>query len=494
MATENRNRPNLVIINPDEWRGDLLGHLGNPAASTPTLDRMAAEDSISFRSAFCQSPVCVPSRCSFMTGWYPHVRGHRTQHHMLRAGEPNLLSRLRAAGYFIWWGGKNDLVPAQNGFDDYCDVKHEPTRFPPAGPLQSVAAEWRSRWPNGAGPGGYYSFYAGRLRATDRFYDRDWYHVDGAIDFLHNAPSDKPFCLFLPLAYPHPPYGVEEPWFSSIDRNALPIRTRAEDLRGPVPSAMWRLIEQQGLQGWSEEQWTELRATYYGMCARVDHQIALIIRALRETGAYGDTAVFIFADHGDYAGDYGLVEKVQNTFHDALTRVPLIIKPPRSALTTAGVSDALVELVDVLATIEHLTDLPRDYDHFGRTLLPLMSGDATEHRSGVFAEGGRLRDEIQAMELPSDQTREGLYYPRMRLQREDAIAHTKAAMYRTSDFKYVHRLYETDELYDLRSDPSESDNRIGDPDLVEILAEMRDALLDKFMATADVVPTDYDDR
>ena len=122
-------RPHILIFNPDQWRGDVLGHMGNPAAVTPNLDRLVETDAVSFRSAFCQNPVCTPSRCSFMTGWYPHVRGHRTMHHMLRAqhGEPNLLRVLKNNGYFVWWGGKNDLVPGQFGYADDCDVKFTPT-------------------------------------------------------------------------------------------------------------------------------------------------------------------------------------------------------------------------------------------------------------------------------------------------------------------------------------------------------------------------------
>ena len=89
-------RPNLVIFNPDQWRGDVLGHLGNPAAITPNLDAWAATEAVSFRNAFTQNTVCTPSRTSFMTGWYPHVRGHRTMFHMLRPDEPMLLKRLKA--------------------------------------------------------------------------------------------------------------------------------------------------------------------------------------------------------------------------------------------------------------------------------------------------------------------------------------------------------------------------------------------------------------
>src|SRR5512140_1950578 len=90
-AGETMKRPNLLIINPDQWRGDVLGHLGNRAAQTPVLDRLVATDAVSFANTFCQNPVCTPSRCSFMTGWYPHVRGHRTMFHMLQPDEPVLL-------------------------------------------------------------------------------------------------------------------------------------------------------------------------------------------------------------------------------------------------------------------------------------------------------------------------------------------------------------------------------------------------------------------
>lgn len=108
-------RPNLIFFNPDQWQTDVIGHL-------------VATDAISFRHAFCQNPVRTPSRCSFMTGLYPHVRGHRTMHHMLHReyDETNLLSELRRNGYFVWWGGKNDLVPGDDEFGQYCDVKFRP--------------------------------------------------------------------------------------------------------------------------------------------------------------------------------------------------------------------------------------------------------------------------------------------------------------------------------------------------------------------------------
>jgi len=82
-------RPNIIIINPDQMRADSMRHLGNNAAVTPSLDQLAKEG-VSFSKAFCQNPVCTPSRCSFMSGWYPHVAGHRTMNHMMHSNEPVL--------------------------------------------------------------------------------------------------------------------------------------------------------------------------------------------------------------------------------------------------------------------------------------------------------------------------------------------------------------------------------------------------------------------
>lgn len=106
-------QPNIIIFNPDQMRADALAHLGNPASSTPFLDGFAREEAVSFRNAFCQNPVCVPSRCSFFTGLYPHVHGHRTMQHLLHDGDATLLSQLKDAGYHVWMNDRNDLLAGQ---------------------------------------------------------------------------------------------------------------------------------------------------------------------------------------------------------------------------------------------------------------------------------------------------------------------------------------------------------------------------------------------
>ena len=497
-------QPHIVIFNPDQWRGDALGHLGHPAVQTPNLDQLVATDAASFRHAFAQATVCTPSRCSFMTGWYPHVRGHRTMHHMLNPhfGEPNLLKVLREAGYFVWWGGKNDLVPGQLGFDAHCDVYFRPTaedyqRWGATPRPGSHAGDlaWRGE-PNGDN---FYSFYKGRLPAEpgEAWFDGDWAMVRGAIDFLHRYEGEQPLCLFLPLGFPHPPYGVEDPWYSTTDRATVPPRFRYEHW-DDKPALLAAIRDGQGLQGWSEARWRELRATYYGMCSRVDHQFALLLAALRDTGRYDDAAVFVFADHGDFTGDYGLVEKTQNTFQDCLSRVPLIVKPPADLGATPGVREQLVELVDFPATVYDLADVDCGYWHFGRSLAPLLQNAATPHRDAVFCEGGRLRHEVQASERESLAANgpTGLYAPRIEQQvREaDRLPHTKAAMCRTQRMKYVRRAYETDELYDLAADPGETRNLIAEPAYADEVVRLRERLLAWYMETCDVVPRETDQR
>ena len=496
-------QPNLLIFNPDQWRGDVMGHVGNPAAQTPCIDAAVGTDAVSFINTFAQATVCTPSRCSFMTGWYPHVFGHRTMHHMLHGpeGDANLLRVLRRNGYFVWWGGKNDLIPGQEGHEADCDVAFRPRRedyerwgYQPQESSHGGDMAWRG---SEAGDN-FYSFFKGRLDTSgaDRYFDSDWAMVQGALDFIQNYAGKQPWCIFLPIAYPHPPYCVEEPWFSAIDREALPERTVIDIASKP---AMQRGIAAgQHLADWDEPRWRELRATYYGMCARVDHQFGLLLDGLRAAESYDDTAVFLFSDHGDYTGDYGLVEKTQNTFEDCLCHVPLVIKPPAALATTPGVRTHLTELVDFPATVYEIAGIEAEHWHFGQSLLPALSDADAGHRDAVFCEGGRLRGERQASEYESVALGgdTGLYSPRIRLQLQESepFPHSKATMCRTERFKYIRRLYEDDELYDLHNDPTETVNLIDHSEHAAIRAEMIERMLFWYQETCDIVPMQSDER
>ncbi|MFC1479498.1 sulfatase/phosphatase domain-containing protein, partial [Planctomycetota bacterium] len=214
-------------------------------------------------------------------------------------------------------------------------------------------------------------------------------------------------------------------------------------------------------------------------------------------GCYDDTAVFFFSDHGIYAGDFNLVDINQNTFEDVQTRVPFIIKPPVSVTAVPGIKEPLVELVDFPATVYDMTGIDPGYWHFGKSLIPLIQGETDAHRDAVFSEGGRLQGEQHCMELeyePGHKDPADIYFPRLSLQASEEGEHTKAVMCRTEDYKYVMRLYEQDELYDLKKDPLEQNNVISSQDYIAVLQSIKERLLRFFLETCDAVPFEIDKR
>lgn len=402
----------------------------------------------------------------------------------LQRDEPNLLQQLRKAGYYVWWGGKNDLVTDEAGFRESCNFRNKDK-------VNHKNLHADQEWRQGDPSSPDYSFFAGKLDKlpTEEIYlDSDWSHVLAAERFIQSYDGEKPFCIFLALQYPHPPYGVENPYYDLIDRSKLPTRVLPSTLKGkPLMHELLRSALQLGNK--PEVWWDELRATYYGMCSRVDEQAGLILRSLREKGCYDDTAFFLFSDHGDYTGDYGLVEKVQNLFEDCLTRVPFILKPPADLGRFSGLRHGLVELVDFPSTVYDLAGIRPDYTHFGQSLLNLLEKDG-RHRDAVFSCGGRLQGEAHcAVESNGGhEDKNYLYHPRLKIQAADYVAHGKAIMCREQRFKLVSRLYERDELYDLELDPTETCNRIEDPQLQSHLDRLRRRTQQFLMETSDIVP------
>lgn len=479
-------RPNIIILNPDQMRADSMHHLGNEASVTPVLDALA-EEGVSFSRAFCQNPVCTPSRCSFMSGWYPHVAGHRTMTHMMHEGEPVLLKELKDNGYHVWINQRNDLLPAQeeNYYKPYCTTYYKL--------LEKPTIQDKENWRGQEGNKNYYSFFEGKI---EKGKDVDDIWTEAAVEYIRNYDSEKPFCLFLPWMNPHPVYRVTEPYFSMIDRKKLPERIKVQDGFKGKSRMQQELARLQGMQGWSESEYDELRAVYLGMCSKVDHMTGQIIDALKEKGIYDDTAVFFFSDHGDYTGDYNLVEKVQNCFEDCLTNVPFLIKLPAQYQMRSGISKELVELIDFYATVADLAKLPLTHTHFGKTLLPYLKEEESIVRKAVFCEGGFRKGEEHCKETGGSKVplKESLYYPRQFLQASDEMYNGKAIMYRDERYKYIRRLYEEDEFYDLEKDPKELHNRIHDTEYKRIIAECKEKLLTHLLDTSDVVPLQKDTR
>ena len=483
-------RPHIVIFVADEFRADRLGHIaGTPSTLTPHLDHLAETEAVSFTANFCQNPVCTPSRCSFMSGWYPHVRGHRTMHHMLRPEDQDLLKIVKDAGYYVWWGGKNDLLPGTADLSEHVSFRNTPC--PEDGLAQDPHMDMTWRGP-ADGPK-YYSFLAGTAPATEPSGDRldfDLWNVRSAVRFLETYDRPEPFLLYLSIQSPHPPYYAEEKWLDNIneDNRHHPIPQPDWELK---PQILPKIQERRRMDHADPALLQQISDTYDAMCMRVDHQAGMILDALRNAGLYEDTAFFFMSDHGDFAGDYGLVEKTQNTFEDCLTHTPMILKPPAGYDCAPGIRTSLTENIDLFATVLELTGASPTLPHFGRSLLPALPGE-TLIRHFVHTEGGRLLSEMHCREAESPGATDptDLYWPRVGLQQENGtpMYHTKACMIRNDRYKYVRRLYEADEFYDLLQDPDEIHNLIHDPRYKDMLGYMRDKMLSFYMETSDIVP------
>lgn len=481
-------QPNIIIINPDQMRADSLHHLGNEAAYTPNLDLLANEG-VSFSNAFCQNPVCVPSRCSFMTGLYPHTNGHRTMSYLLRRGEDNLFLDMKLAGYKTYSSTRGDLMAGQDAkYHRECIDKYIVTRRK-RGQKGKLPPSKRGE-PNSDT---YYSFMNGIIEGEGNVPNMDDFTVNGTIDCIKHRHNDKPFFMFVGLMAPHPEYQIERKYYDLIDKSKLQSRIPNLTSEDGKPSMEHGLAEKLRVQGWEEERLADIRAVYLGMCAKVDDQVGRIVATLKDEGIYDDTVIIVLSDHGDYTGDYGLVEKSQNCFPDCLVNVPFIIKPQSGLVVERGVHDQLVELTDLCATCFDLAGVQSKRVQFGKSVVPSMTDKAAPHRDVVFCEGGRLLGEKHCMEYNEKYfTPKNLYSPRMELQAREDGTHTRAVMVRTGKYKYVKRLYEKSEFYDLSL--GERVNLIDDEKYADIVAQLDRRLSDWYLETCDSVPYDFDER
>lgn len=490
-----KNKPNIVLFIPDSYRGDVLGHQGNAGALTPNLDALVARDAVSYSNAFAQNPVCTPSRCSFMTGWYPHVHGHRSMRNMLKEHEPSLLSVLQKEGYHVWWGGKNDLVSVRQKEDylNYCDTKfyHEGKyiEYMEYKRPSSIAADDPR---HGAFYGGIFT----RDGDGDTYYDGDEACVRGAIDMIKNRSDGQPFLCYLPLSKPHPPYFAEEDFYNAIDPEKLPARIPVPGKESNLPEYLDAIRNEFRSSDITEEMWRDVKRIYYAMCAKVDALFGMMVEALVDQGIYDDTWIFFFSDHGDFTGDYSLPEKTHGTMQDCLVRVPLIIKPPADVPVKNGNRQHLTELMDITATLYDLLDIDPDYTHQGISLRASLAGEETAIHDAVFAEVGGRKNEPAFINTDVKKMPPNSFYAR---QGRAAIPYhekgTHAVMCRTLQHKYIRRYYTGHhELFDLENDPGETVNLSGHPDYAEIEHQLEIRLLDFFMHTTDVLPQEPDSR
>ncbi|MAN24642.1 MAG: sulfatase [Gemmatimonadetes bacterium] len=460
---------NIIYINPDELRADVLGCYGHPLVETPNIDRLA-EEGTRFDQCHVQHTVCTPSRCSFMTGWYPHVSGHRTLWNPLGGHEPNTMRYLREAGYEVHWFGKNDCL-APEAFSSSVDRVHASTG------------------PNGSSPplfnekdSGYYSFLRGAMDGPPR----DEFIYKNAEDLIRNHNQDgPPLFMFLASAFPHPVYHAPQPWYDMYDPDDLPPLRPVRDDFSPDFHTLIRQYRR--LDQLDEGVMRKIMAVYLGMTSYVDYLVGRLLKALDETGMIDNTAIFLFSDHGDWAGDYGLVEKWPSGLDDTLTRVPLIIRSPGKA--KSHVVKEPVELFDIVPTTLELAGIDEKHTHFAKSQVNALTGASGKRDRIVFAEGGYDLHEGHCFEgrgVPGNS--EGIYYPKGLQQQEEPMSVCRSQMARSSTHKLVRRSSGKHELYDLNKDPFELKNCFDRPEYLQEQRHLSEAMLDWQLATSDVTP------
>jgi arylsulfatase A-like enzyme len=476
---------NFILLVADEMRADAPGYMGNPDCHTPQLDSFA-EHSIVFENHFAVHGKCIPSRIAMLTGRYSHTDGFRTINQHLPSDHPNLLQHLRQEyGYETAVFGLNhtwetlfDTNEVGAGISDYHSFTGHYHDM--AFAKYSVPdPDSQSRQPLSLDPDLFE--YGGRLEgALGDFCDDA--RTDQAIDYLTKTRDRRrPFYLQLNLSQPHPPYAVEEPYFSMYDRETIRAWPHELPKDSPLPMRVMRAIRT-GLDT-PPKVFREIQAVYYGMISKVDVLLGRVLDTLAEEGLMENSVVLFTSDHADFAGQYGLIEKWDTCMNDCILHVPFILWSPD--LPQGRRMQGLSEHVDVVPTVLDLLglDRPPHWGIHGESLLPILSGE--RRKTAVFADGGHeqemwARFNFEALEAGKLSGKQQTYqrYP-------ESMARTK--MVRSEDWKLVMRLAGGNELYDLRSDPDEMNNlwnqQFEDAALMRVVAGLQQQLIEWCLRT-----------
>lgn len=461
-------RRHVILICMDELRGDCIGAAGRRHdVKTPNIDALLSNGAV-FRNHFCVMPKCVPTRISMVTGRYSHTDGFRTIHQHLPADRPDLVSTLKGSGYGAAVFGINHCW--EDGFERVMDVHAWSSSFDrhwgPDCPFKNPPPETADR-PVPEIPETH------DYRGCERLWFDDTV-AQCAVEFIEDESRwERPWYLQVNLQAPHPPYRVEEPYFSMFPDGSF------EPFPHEVPVGAPSLVAAQRRRRTDVETklefLLEIQRVYFGMIAKADHLVGQIVESLRRTGRFEDSLVVFLSDHGDYAGQYGLVEKWDTHFADPLVRVAFGMVgdgiEPRTGV------NSLTEHVDLCPTVLDWLGMEPLAGVHGRSLLATLAG--RESRKAVFADGGHEPPMRDRFNTAVETTIDGVPHVdgKQRTYREAPESMARAKMVRTHTHKLVIRETGDHELYDLVADPHELVNLFGTEGTEEIERELMHLML-----------------
>ena len=425
----NQAQPNILLVMADQLAVQTLPFHGHPLVKTPHLSALAARGVV-FDSAYCNFPICAPSRVSMLSGRLPHSLGAYDNASEFASATPTMAHYLRQAGYRTILCGKMHFIGADqlHGFDERLTTDIYPADF-----------AWTPDWLKGPGfrPTGVSMrpvLEAGPcVRSMQIDYD-DEVEYKGAqcLYDLARSPRDKPFFLTVSYTHPHPPFVAPQRFWDlyreeEIDAPRVPP-IAYDDL--DVHSQWLYVAHAQDLYSVSSAQVRRARHAYYGMVSYVDEKIGRILNVLKETGLEDNTVVVFCGDHGEMLGERGMWFK--QCFFESSVRVPLIVSMP-DRFAPARVADH-VSLVDLLPTFRDLAHHgqppPAVGPLHGQSLMGLLQGETEDQRCVV-----------------SEYSSEGVMAP--------------SRMVRMGPWKYIFTHGLAPLMFNLETDPDELHNLAG---------------------------------
>ena len=369
------DQPNVLFIAADDMNCDLSA-FGNSQVVTPNLERLC-QLGVRFDRAYCQQPLCGPSRASIMTGLRPDTLDMHTLKHDLRQKNPDVetLGQLfRNNGYFVARAGKiyHYGNPSQIGTDGNDDPETWDQRYNPVG-IDRSQQENITRY----GAGRQKDKNLGISMAWWDPESRDEEHTDGLVASkiieLIKEKKDRPFFLAAGFYNPHCPYVAPKKYFDQypIDEISMPDLEEAKrDLADVPPMAI-----QRDQKNWpyyfkdvTVDQARKCKQAYYACNSFVDAQVGRLLDALKENGLMENTIIVFWSDHGYFLGEKGLWYKRKAFERSA--RMPLIISAP--GMAQGKTSFKPVELLDLYPTLADLCGLKPPTDLEGHSLRPLL--------------------------------------------------------------------------------------------------------------------------
>jgi choline-sulfatase len=430
----------------DQLTARALSAYGNVVSKTPHIDALAAAGVV-FESAYCNSPLCAPSRFSLLSGRQVSAIGAYDNAAEFPSQVPTFAHYLRRGGYRTVLSGKMHFCGADqlHGFEERLTTDIYPADF-------GWTPDWTRTAPR---PGWYHTMdsvtQAGPCTRTNQidFDDEVVYHARQKLFDLARSSDRRPFCLVASMTHPHDPYVIPQQYWDRYEGVEIDMPRVTLPVAELDPHAR-RLRHVCGLdlQPVTQRQTRDARRAYYGAVAYVDDQIGRLLQALGESGFGDDTIVLLLADHGDMLGERGLWYKMN--FFEPACRIPLIVHAPRRFAARRVANSA--SLVDILPTLCELAGLPADgyaTPLDGRSLVPHLSGaagrdgDARGPARGDAA-GRRTVRPAGPDEVIGEYLAEGAIAPLVMIKR--------------GHFKFVHSPVDPDQLYDLGDDPDEVRN------------------------------------